>query len=254
MADGAWLKSYLREKNLTTARAAQQCGVSIETMQIVLSGRPTLPCLALQIGSGLGLTQEDVKTLGKPLDANAWGKNGLPQANEIDIDPEWWKHLKKAARKTKTATDVYLDIGLVMQRLIDLDSDTGILRPVLGDYTLNGLNSLRVEMRRKWIEKLEKELHLKEGALSTHRRPKGVHVICFKCDIEKIARLMKRPGYHAESLAMRLYPTRTGLETLQDTLWQIERGDTFSLNKAERWAEALGVKLNEIGEKCIKVY
>lgn len=248
------LRRYLRERGMTLQEAAQKCGVTIKTMEIVAGGSPTLPCLAIQIGSGLGLTQEQVKPLGKQLDASAWGKNGLPEANAIDVDREWWKQLRGGRRTARAQKDVYLDIRALLEHLIAQDKDIACLRPELGEYTLNGINALKAETRRKWISRLEEAMGARQGAFETWKRPKGVHNIYFQADYAKICRLMERPGYDHEALAMRLYPTPTGVETLLDNLWRIERGDTFSLNKARRWADALGVELKEIGEKCIKIY
>lgn len=94
MAETYWLKQLLKECKLTPAAAARQCGVSFDTMAILLGGRPTLPCLALKVGKGLRLTQEQVKLLGQHLRSPNWGRNGLPKPPPEDTDPEWWRRHK----------------------------------------------------------------------------------------------------------------------------------------------------------------
>lgn len=163
-----WMQKRLQEMELTTDQAAIQCGVSLATMQIVAGGSPTLPCLALKIGKGLGLTREEVKPLGKPLNANAWGKNGLPVPNEIDVDPAWWKRLPKSCAKAAAPVKQpkgWLNILAVMERLIVLDMDQDDLKPLLGRLTLNAINGMSEKSRVEWIERLEDALKVKTTAL-----------------------------------------------------------------------------------------
>lgn len=254
------LRRYLRERGMTLQEAAQKCGVSIETMQIVLSGRPTLPCLALQIGSGLGLTQEQVKPLGKQLQAERWGKDGLPRAQAIDVNPAWYRALpEKRGGKAEAVTEkdpgCYVDIRATMERMLVLGKDMRDLRCLPKGNGLWHINhSKLVETRKRYLEAIAGELGVGAETITTAVLPDQYYYFRFQLDNGAVRKLMERPGNDLDHLAARLYPNRTRKDALYNTRGRVAETKPVDVGAAGKLAEALGVGLEEIGRRVIVTF
>ena len=99
------LAGWLDERGLGFDQAVKTVPVGREIMEHLYAGGHTLPSFALDIGRALGMTEAEVRPLGrhlaKPLDDTpAWIR-----AHAVELDPEWWRLLPawKPARTRKTA-------------------------------------------------------------------------------------------------------------------------------------------------------
>lgn len=99
------LAGWLDERGLGFDQAVKIVPVGREIMEHLYAGGHTLPSFALDIGRALGMTEAEVRPLGrhlaKPLDDTpAWIR-----AHAVELDPEWWRQLPtwKPARTRKTA-------------------------------------------------------------------------------------------------------------------------------------------------------
>lgn len=107
---------FLDEKGLTCEQAAEMTGVSYGLVYYLYRGGETgrtLPSIALTIGTTLGMTQEQVKTIGKSLLKRNWRasrKKGetlpnhvipLPKDGGIELNDQWYKHLGESKYRHK---------------------------------------------------------------------------------------------------------------------------------------------------------
>lgn len=255
------LRRYLRERRMTLKEAAEKCGVTMATMEIVASGSPTLPCLAIQIGKGLGLTREEVKPLGKPLQSDRWGKEGLPKPLAIDVNPHWYKALpdkrgeKPAKVVTKTEPGYYVNILAVMERLMVLNKETRELRCLPKGNGLWHINHSRlVDTRKRYLLEIAEEIGVDVEQITTMVKPDQYYYFRFKLDHEAIARLMERPGNGLESMAARLMPNRRLKDAVYVAKGRIAETKPLDLGTARKLAAALGVELEEIGNRVIVTF
>lgn len=254
------LRRYLRERGMTLLDAAKKCGVTIKTMEIVAGGSPTLPCLAIQIGKELKLTREEVKPLGKPLQAERWGRDGLPRPQAIDVNPGWYRALpEKRGGKAEAVAEkdpgCYVDIRATMERMLVLGKDMRDLRCLPKGNGLWHINhSKLVETRKRYLEEIAGELGVEAEAITTTVMPDQYYYFRFQLDNGAIQRLMKRPGNDLDHLAARLYPNRTRKDALYNTRGRVAETKTVDVGAAGKLAEALGVGLEEIGRRVIVTF
>jgi hypothetical protein len=247
---------------MTLKEAAEKCGVTMATMEIVASGSPTLPCLAIQIGKGLGLTREEVKPLGKPLQSDRWGKEGLPKPLEIDVNPHWYKALpdKRGGATaddvtTKDAPGYYVNILAVMERLLVLNKETRDLRCLPKGNGLWHINHSRlVDTRKRYLLEIAEEIGVDVEQITTMVKPDQYYYFRFKLDYEAIARLMERPGNDLENMAARLLPNRRLKDAVYVAKGRIAETKPLDLGTAGKLAKALGVELEEIGHRVIVTF
>lgn len=252
-----WMQAFLKERRLTTAKAAEICGISRATMEIVARGYPTLPCLALQIARGLGLTREEAKPLGKPLESKAWGKDGLPMPEPIDMDPLWYNSLPVRGKRSRSVTELYssyVDTRAVLERLIELDRDVESLGRVLKSTSLRSVNDRERETRIRYIKALAHDLDVSPEEISAISKPERMRIIRFEMDVERLHQLMRRPGFRAHDLAAKMYRGKNGMSEFWRQLKRIESGEAITVEKAVRWADALGVELETLGSRVVKTY
>lgn len=96
-------QQMIEARNLTVQEAQKLSGISPETFKVLLDGGRTIPQLALKVGRGLHLTQEEVKQLGKTLDRAEWKRLELPVPPAIDGDPLWYEKVDKLPRPREKA-------------------------------------------------------------------------------------------------------------------------------------------------------
>lgn len=174
------MKTRLEELGITAQQAASICDISGTTMEIVVSGYPTLPQIAIKIAKGLGLTREEAKPLGQALDAKKWGRDGLPKANPVDADPEWYKAIPEKRKANGPMTiGTYVDTMAVLNRLIELGKDTDYLTRVLGGVSLRSVNNRLEDTRKKYIRELAELLKLPVKKITTVKKPDVTRIIRF---------------------------------------------------------------------------
>lgn len=93
------LKQAIEARGLTEKEAWKKSGISIALFDALLGGGVTLPSLALKVGANLGLTMEETKQLGQPLDREKWRRLGLPVPAPLDGDPRWYEKLGREQKR-----------------------------------------------------------------------------------------------------------------------------------------------------------
>lgn len=93
------LKQAIEARGLTEKEAWKKSGISIALFDALLGGGVTLPSLALKVGANLGLTMEETKQLGQPLDREEWRGMGLPVPAPLDGDPRWYEKLGREQKR-----------------------------------------------------------------------------------------------------------------------------------------------------------
>lgn len=252
------LRRYLRERGLSLTAGAEKCGVSIETMQVVAGGSPTLPCLALAIGKGLGLTQEEVRPLGKPLTSQNWGREGIPMPKAVDRDPEWYRRLavRREAEDRALEQGYYVDVMAVMNRLMELDRDVRSLECLPSGKNLREINSRKTETRKRYLQAIADEIGLPVEDISTMHKSSKTHLIRYQVDYGIIRQMMEQPGNGEMELADRMYTGRQDDRrcSLRHFLRTLESGDPVQISAAARLAAGLGARLEDIGQRVIVTY
>lgn len=252
------LRRYLRERRMTLPEAAKKCGVTMATMEIVASGSPTLPCLAIQIGKGLGLTREEVKPLGKPLQSDRWGKEGLPKPLAIDVNPHWYKALPAGKDEPECVEEelhdpgYYVDVLQVTKRLAEMGKEQKELASLGGCKSIANVNGLRrVESREKYLKAIALELGVDTDAITTMSKPEKYAYTRFCLDAEAVERIMERPENALDDVAMRFRPGRKLKDARYTLRKRLSEDRPMEIETAKRLAAALGVEMGEIGHRVI---
>lgn len=255
--DRTWLRIRLDELGMTTAEAAAVCGVSVATMGIVVGGSPTLPQLAIKIGKGLRLTREEVKPLGKPLDARLWGRDGLPKPPKVDVDPEWYKALPQKYRDSADSVpeiNGYIDVKAVLNRLMAMGKDIDAISGALGGYTMRKVNERSQAARRRCIADIAKVLGCQPQDIRTSIKPRDTKVIRFLVDCGAVQDLMCKPGNSTAELTERLFSGGEKGTQMSRLMSDIRAGEAMTVDRAARLAEALGAEVGEIGQRVIRIF
>lgn len=255
------LRRYLRERRMTIGEAAKKCGITPTTMEIVASGSPTLPCLAIQIGKGLGLTREEVKPLGKPLQSDRWGKDGLPKPQDIDVNPSWYNALpekrggKAELTAEKTDPGYYVDVVAVVERLLKTGKEQKDMESLGVSKSVANVNGYRkAETRKKYLRAIAMELGVEVEEITTMTKPKKYAYIRFRINREAVSRLMERPENRLEDVARRFLPGRVLKDAIYALRKRISEDKPMEIDTAERLADALGVEIKDIGQKVIVTF
>lgn len=253
------LQMYLQERQLSVRAAAKLCDVSVATMEIVAGGSPTLPCLAIQIGKGLGLTRDEVKPLGKPLQSKNWGKNGLPDPNPIDVNPKWYNELPK--KRSDTTRDEYavmsgyfVDVKAVMNRLLELGMEMQDIRCLPEGKNLRSINNKLLGTRKRYLMLIAQELGMPVEDITTMHRQDKLMLFRFQLDADSLTRIMARPGNGLEQLAQKMLPGQSKKDAVYATRKRLEDKAPMKLDYAARLAAALGAELDELGQRVIVTY
>lgn len=244
------LKEMLRKRGMTYEQGLKASGLTRRTFDILIGGGVTLPQLALKVGKGLKLTQEEVKLLGQPLDKASWDAKKLPY-KAVDVDPKWYKKLRG---RGEVSDETWLNREAMLKTLLERGMDQKEFYALHPE--LHNANQANEEDRRQLISQMEAELGLPEGSLATSKLTKGQMEIMYLVKQAAVEELMRQKGLSRIQLARAMWmpgnDERTPSRRMSD-LWQhIEAGEVVSKARAELLARTLEVEVEEIAEVKIR--
>ena len=243
------LAEMISKRGMTREQAFNASGLSRSTFDILMGGGVTLPQLALKIGKGLRLNQDEVKQLGKPLNKETWEAQKLPYKS-IDVDPHWYRQIGKKLDKSLDAYEMYLDKAALVQELLARGMDYSTFfnaHPEVGN-----VNRGTPERRRKLIAYIAELLGVEPSKLETPHYYHGnveQRFLIRKDDLEKAMQLR---GMDRVELAKATWTPEDATKTptrRMVKMWQtIEDGDTVTVWLAEKIAEVLGVEVIDFAD------
>lgn len=247
------LAKELQQRGITPEEAAHRTGLDGVTLGYLLAGYQTLPQFALMVGKGLGLTQEQTRTLGKPLDRRIWLREGYPKPSKVDIDPLWYKTIR-SADPGEEAPPVWLDIGAAALWLWSHGKDPEIIASCNGS-TIGKVNRLaKHNLRMTRIIQLEAQYGLPPEAVeTTEDLTRAVFSVRYLLNAAHVRAVMRRDALTPTWMTRR-WMQETGsrvqaskaLERMREILTMMDAGEPVTREQADKVAMGIMEPVREV--------